>query len=212
MQTQTETETQPDTTALEQQIETGQARLAKLREAAEEAEAEAGRWRTTFEREPTAESHANKEIYAQRAKNASAAAEQHEREVLAPLLTKRELARQQAIRSELDGKASKILEDYESALDLIVAAADRLNEATRELAAQANPRHAARFKGVQNLHPLSLTSIAVTMNQKLAKFKGTAQELPLRHALFAFIDSDQNDARLRIELNLPANFVSKNLW
>src|SRR5262245_41584261 len=85
MQLQTET----TTTALDRKIEAAEGQHRKLIESAGDAEAEAQRWQTTFEREPTEQAHATAAVARQRAKNAQAAAEAFERDTLAPLVAER---------------------------------------------------------------------------------------------------------------------------
>jgi hypothetical protein len=69
------------TSELETQLATARVALAKLQEAANDAAAEADRWRIAFEREPTAQAHMEHVVAEQRARNASAAVEQQQQAV-----------------------------------------------------------------------------------------------------------------------------------
>jgi|GEM_PF-4182789 len=72
---------QPDIatiSGIEDQLATAKDSLVRLQEAANDAKAEAERWRIAFEREPTAQAHTEMVVAQQRSVNAAAAAEQQQ--------------------------------------------------------------------------------------------------------------------------------------
>lgn len=145
----------PVVEALERQRDDARTSLDRLREGADDAKAEAERWRVAFEREPSAEAHTEMVVAQQRAVNAWAAADQYERETLQPLEIEHARARRNAISAELQEVQEHAEEAFRAAARLIVEATAQLDSALSGLAAVQLKRAAARSENVP-LPPASL--------------------------------------------------------
>lgn len=98
----------------------------KLVAAAGEAKAEAERWRVTFEREPTAQALAEYGVHTQKAKNAAAAVEAFDRDVLGPLRDRERLARRERDEAAMRSIVDRIGEARDEARDALAAAGKAL--------------------------------------------------------------------------------------
>lgn len=197
------TETNVAAADFDAEISGAEAQLAKLCGAAEDAEAEAARWRTAFEREPTSESLANKEIFGQRAKIAKAAAETFERDQLNPLKSAKRQAQLNTIDRELSREIRAAEAQFTKAGNTLFDLAQSLDAAVEQWSALHEKLQTARAAGVA-VNAVSLERVIAALNEKLSPLRGNAHELATKHAHIAFVEGAGNDVRIHLEINRPA--------
>lgn len=203
MQTTIETDTTPQ---LAPEVEAARAALANLQGAADDAEAEAQRWATTFEREPTPQAHTNAAVSKQKAVNARATAQAYERDVLQPLVQRQIAAERAEIARELDATERAALRRFEVASEHLESFVRELDGAIAEFGALHLPRHEAQRAGVPRGR-LSLADTVARMNERLAEFRGSSVEMHLKHAAITYEPHSANDAPITVTIHRPAKAV-----
>lgn len=157
---------------LDEQIAQATAMRDKLAEAAVEVEAEAERWRISFEREPTAEAHTNAAVFSQRAVLARAAVGTFENDKLTPLVGAKRKAtdaiERAALAEKLDWtKAEKLMARIEAA---VTGCRKEVTDATAELAAflltRLDDGRRASELGL-SIQPEKLTRLVMAMNDRV---------------------------------------------
>jgi ribosome-binding protein aMBF1 (putative translation factor) len=192
--------------AFDPKIEKARAELERLEGAAADAEAEAARWKTVFEREPTEQAFASRGVAEQRARNARAAADAYVRDVLAPLEAAQRSAERKALADAIGEEENSIRDEFQDALAAFIDGARRLDGAIKLLGTMHDKRLAATQKGAL-LGSLSLGQIVASMNADLDEFRGESFELPGKHAQIVFVENGR-DAHVAFTLNRPANVPS----
>lgn len=166
-----------NTKTLDQQIDSARAKLAELQGVAEDAEAEAARWATTFQRDPSEEAFSRKAVTAQQAKNARAAAVAFERETLEALLNQKRQSERDAIGRALKAREDAVRARFADAVGQLAGSLRELDGAIADLTELHGPRLDAQRAGVP-LFPLSLADIISELSGRLSEFDGrTAHEL-----------------------------------
>jgi hypothetical protein len=209
MQTQTNPSTETKPAPLAQQIARAAAEQEKLHGVTADAAAHAKRWSIAWDHEATLEARDNRDLWAQREIIARAAAERHDRETLQPLLARQRQQERDAITAELDREEQAIREVFNAALARVLDGARGLDHALARLQSFHVQRTAAQQKSVP-LQPVSLAEICSALNEHLAELRGTASELPAKHAALEFID-DGRDARVALTIHRPASAVPTTL-
>lgn len=152
---------------LDTRIASAEKQLAKLREAADDADAEAERWRVTFEREPTSESHANQAIYGQRAVNARAALEAFDKEQRQPLIASRNAAIRERENARLLASVAELDAAFAAVRDSLVAAAKALEALPPALWRFESTRQSVRV--AVSLEHSSITHRLAEINRDIAE-------------------------------------------
>lgn len=136
MQTQI-AEQKNETQDLDGEIATAEQQLEKLKGAADDAKAEAERWTTTFEREPTEQSFAKMSVAKQRAHNALGDAIKFEGKTLALLRAAKQKQLDDAERAELREKLhwDRVTEHTNKIRDAILTLARTFDEEIPAIAA-----------------------------------------------------------------------------
>ena len=181
---------------IDAQIADAEAQKTRLEGAAEDAEAEAERWRVTFEREPTAQAHTEHAVAMQKAKNARTAVATFERDTIGALLERKsakereELAVQHRAAIE-DGRIAR--ERLSRAVKTFIADLDGAAKDLRDaLEAQRTTAQTA---------PRYETEIA-RVNEELVMYRGGPYDP--HHFNIAF--TDQGSAQtLGIHIARPCN-------
>lgn len=193
-------------TSLSQQIEAARGKLAALQSAADDAEAEAQRWATTFEREPSEEAFSRKAVTAQKAQNARAEVGAFERDTLGRLLAQERQAEREAIARDLHAKEEAVRERFARAIESVAAGVRELDAAIAVLAELHGPRLEAQGAGVP-LYPLSLTNIIGELSGRLREFEGSgAHEIQHTHAVLTFEKHTQSPCVV-LQFNRPTHSV-----
>lgn len=207
MQTQTATKTDPIGPPIAQRIETARAMLAKLQVAADDAEAEAKRWQTTFERDPTEQAALAKEVAKQRAVNASVAAVTHERELDVLIDQQRHQARA-VLAAECNDSMARVLAEFKAAEDQIAAGIAAYASAVTKLGAQHGQRVAAQQAGA-TLSPVSLErSIVASTHNRFEPLRAPYAPGQLTRNAFARFVAAGPDTRVVFEFVIPAQIPS----
>jgi hypothetical protein len=208
MQTQTSTKTSPVELPITQRIETAQAMLAKLQSAADDADAEAKRWSTTFDREPTEQAALTKLVAERKAINAREAVATHERDALGALLEQERQQTRAALAAEANESVAGILRDFKAAEDQIASGVVAFDRAVSKLAGAHHTRMRAQEAGAYIL-PVLLRDIITTMNERFGALRAqNAQHTT--NAVARFIDSS-GDSNVRLEFTRPAGHVPSPL-
>jgi hypothetical protein len=168
--TKTETDNQAPT---DEQIARAKAHLDKLRAAAGDADADADRWQTAFEREPTAQAHTNAAVAAQKAKNARVDVETFERVTLQPLLANQRRAEIAKVETAVLAQQKAAIDELDGAFATLVEAIERLDNVIGTFTALHYARHDARQKGV-GLGAFTLQNEIQRLSNKLQRFGGAA--------------------------------------
>jgi len=197
-------QTKTKNTSSSGQLETARAQLARLNEAATDAQAEAERWRVAFEREPTAQAHTESVVAAQRAVNAKAAAETFERETLQPLETAARKAVRDRFAAELDHEMRETEQAFEDAGRAFVQAAGLLSAATQRLGSVHDRRQAAQRASVA-IGALEMDHFVARANAAMDPLMGSAHEIDSRWAKLNYAGS--NDV-LTLHFRMPAGAPS----
>lgn len=191
---------------IESKIEAARGELSRLQEAASDAAAEAERWEKTFERDPSDEAFTRKAVTRQRAENARAAMETHERDVLGALLLEQRRTKLATIDRSLAASEAAVRQRFANALSTIAAGVRQLDAAIGALAEQHEPRLTARRDGVL-LRPLSLREIITDVSSELEPLTGGAHELEHTHAHISF----EQEKTVALRFNRPATAVPSPL-
>jgi len=207
VQTQAATETKAAAVPLIRQIESAQAKLAKLHEAATDAAAEAARWQTAFEREPTPEAHQNQAIWSQKAINARSVAGAFERDALEPLIANERKTARDAITREVAAMDARILSEFDSAMTLVAEGIQAMDDAIASLARHHGARVAAQREGAV-VHQLSLEQIMRAANSKLSGLRAVDQSSRYAQGeAQAYFAPNGNDATVTLNFIRPAHAV-----
>lgn len=132
---------------LTEQLASARAMLAKLKAAAEDADAEAQRWQTTFERDPSPEAHTSSAVAVQRAKNAAGAVEKQEQEIAKISFHIADLERS-AIAAAYREQHAATEASFKQAGMALIGAIEGFDNALSSLRQLNSARVAAREKGV----------------------------------------------------------------
>ncbi len=212
MQTQTSTETTKPEPPIADRIETARAQLAKLKQAVDDASAEAKRWALAFEREPTAQADTEARVCGQKAKNAATAAATFEQEVLQALIDEKRNAERALVGAEVERERVAVLGQFDDAADAVVAAAQMLDGALAALTAyHATCVRAGGAPG--GGRAFSLERTCAQLNERLAAARGRIQQDQLtENAHIHFTRGGGHDQRIVVELTRSATKVPANFW
>lgn len=192
-----------ETTDLATEVSKARAQLERLRGAAADAQAEADRWQTTFEREPTPQAHTSAAVAKQKAANAKAAAERFELETLAPLIAKQQSQADDAERAVLAkrfdwAKAEALIERIEEGASEFQRT---LRSASDELAAflleRLDSSQKASALGLA-MPPQSFARLVMEMNERIGYAAKDRYGNPL--TLLTFTDQGTHQ-QLHVEVN-----------
>ncbi len=200
--------TEREPASLDDKITQARHALATLNEAAVETEAEAQRWQVAFEREPTAEAHQNLAVWTQKAKNARAAIEKHEAEVLWKLEAERKAQQFKAAAAKYDQQVARVQEEMDAACDAFIAAARRLDGAIDELRKLGEVRLEVREVGYQPI-PVRLENFVDSFNTRLRVAFPVDRAYP--HTTHTRCSFGSSDAFVVVEINRPAAKVPQVL-
>ncbi|HKY37215.1 MAG TPA: hypothetical protein VJN18_14830 [Polyangiaceae bacterium] len=208
MQTQIEPQPKPapvtTVAELDQQIEVAKAQLVKLTQATADTVAEAQRWRTAFEHEPTAETDSNARIWSQKAKNAEAAVEQHEQGVVWKLEAQKKELQFDLAEAALNRQQDAALAKLSATKAAFVTAARLLDEAMQEFRELGKVRLEAQQVGYQPV-PLRFDNIVRDFGAALAAELFDYHVGASTHAAAGFHNS--NTPFVQITINRPASAV-----
>jgi hypothetical protein len=194
-----ETETTNVVAELTSALEKARAQLERLNEVATDAETEASRWETTFQKEPTPQAHTSAAVARQKATNARAEAQAFERETV-NRLERQKQENETAIEREL----LRINTDWmhaeaelERMLEAVVSCRATLGEASKALVDFLWERHHASPRANSlglGLGPKSLERVIGELNAKLQD-----RDAPTS---LAFVYTG-NPGLLRLEVTMP---------
>lgn len=183
-------------------------RLQQLEQKADEATAEARRWATAFEREPTPEGHTNAAVAAQRAKNALAAVEA-QREQLSRLKARQRKREQDELAQAYRAKHAETVSLFEGAGRALVEAVRSFDDALKQLTALQVARQAAVAKNVPFGDNLQLEEFVRVFNGELGAV--TAQRPQDNGTVFANAVYANGENTIAIHLRRPTTAVPRSM-
>ncbi len=191
---------QETTPTTEEQLDAARAELAKLEELANDAEAEAQRWATTFEREPSEEAFTKQAITKQRAKNIREEAQAFQRGPLNDLLAQQANAEREIAQAELDKELNAIMEKFDRTGRLLADALREMDGSLNELTRFERVRTELGQKGARAAR-ISIESVLLQLSERHCReFRGNQLNQHLTN--FSMVLSDYgNEAAVSISVN-----------